>query len=63
MKTINKLFDYFEEFMLFIIMAAMIVMNFLNVVFRFLLPQSPFSYTEELTLLLFVWATMALHVV
>lgn len=42
MKTINKLFDYFEEFMLFIIMAAMIVMNFLNVVFRFLLPQSPF---------------------
>ena len=58
MKTINKLFDYFEEFMLFIIMAAMIVMNFLNVVFRYLLPQSPFSYTEELTLLLFVWATM-----
>ena len=58
MKTINKLFDYFEEFMLFIIMAAMIVMNFLNVLFRFLLPQSPFSYTEELTLLLFVWATM-----
>ena len=58
MKTINKLFDYFEEFMLFIIMAAMIVMNFLNVLFRYLLPQSPFSYTEELTLLLFVWATM-----
>lgn len=58
MKIINKFFDFFEEFMLVVIMMVMIVMNFLNVVFRYLLPQSPFSYTEEVTLMLFVWATM-----
>lgn len=58
MRKINKLFDFLEEFLLVVILAVMIVMNFLNVVFRYLLPQSPFSYTEELTLLLFVWATM-----
>ncbi|MDR1519613.1 MAG: TRAP transporter small permease [Planctomycetota bacterium] len=37
---------------------AMVVMNFLNVVCRYLLPQTPFSFTEELTLFLFVWLTM-----
>ena len=58
MKKINKSFDIFEELLLVIIMAVMIIMNFLNVIFRYLLPQSPFSYTEEITLLLFVWATM-----
>ena len=58
MKKINKFFDIFEELLLVIIMAVMIIMNFLNVIFRYLLPQSPFSYTEEITLLLFVWATM-----
>ena len=52
MRKINKLFDFLEEFLLVVILAVMIVMNFLNVVFRYLLPQSPFSYTEELTLLL-----------
>ena len=58
MRKINKFFDFLEEFLLVIIISVMIVMNFLNVVFRYLLPQSPFSYTEEVTLLLFVWATM-----
>ena len=58
MQKINKFFDFLEEFLLFAIIAVMIVMNFLNVLFRYLLPQSPFSYTEEVTLLLFVWVTM-----
>lgn len=58
MKRINKFFDFLEEFLLFAIIIVMIVMNFLNVLFRYLLPQSPFSYTEEVTLLLFVWVTM-----
>lgn len=58
MARINKFFDYFEELVLVGTMLVMIAMNFLNVVFRYLFPQSPFSYTEELTLVLFVWATM-----
>lgn len=58
MKKVNRFFDFAEELLLFLIMIIMIVMNFLNVLFRYLLPQSPFSYTEEVTLVLFVWATM-----
>jgi len=39
-------------------MITMVTLNFSNVVFRYLFPQTPFSYTEELTLLIFIWVTM-----
>ena len=57
-KVIGKLHDRLEEIALVLLITAMIIMNFANVVCRYLLPQTPFSYTEELTLVLFVWATM-----
>lgn len=53
-KTINWL----EEYVLVIGMSIMVVLNFANVVFRLILPQSPFSYSEELTIILFMWVTM-----
>ncbi len=53
-----RFLDRLEEFFLGICIIVMIVTNFLNVLCRFLLPQVPFSYTEELTILLFVWCTM-----
>lgn len=58
MKTILKLLDVVEEGIMLTGLAVMVVMNFVNVVCRFLLPQTPFSYTEELTILLFEWVTM-----
>ncbi len=39
-------------------LTIMVILNFVNVVCRFLLPQTPFSYTEELTILIFGWVTM-----
>ena len=39
-------------------MAVMVLFNFLNVVARRLLPQTPFSYTEELVVLIFIWVSM-----
>ena len=36
----------------------MVFMNFANVLCRYLLPTTPFSYTEELVVLLFVWVSM-----
>ena len=39
-------------------MAVMVLFNFLNVVARRLLPQTPFSYTEELVVLVFIWVSM-----
>lgn len=53
-KGLNKV----EEFLLILGMAIMVIVNFANVIFRFLLPQSPFSYSEELTIILFIWVTM-----
>jgi C4-dicarboxylate transporter DctQ subunit len=38
-------------------MAYMAIMNFLNVVFRYCFASS-FSFTEELTITVFVWVTM-----
>ena len=58
MKIISKVLDCVEDAILFIGIAIMIIMNFLNVVCRYLLPQTPFSYTEELTVTLFLWVTM-----
>ena len=39
-------------------MAVMVLFNFLNVIFRYLLPQTPFSYTEELVVLIFIWVSL-----
>ncbi len=39
-------------------MAAMVLLNFLNVLARRLLPQTPFSYTEELVVLVFIWVSL-----
>jgi len=58
LKNIFKAVDWFEEFFMVLCMLVMVVVNFLNVVSRYLMPQSPFSFTEELTVLLFVWTTM-----
>jgi len=58
MRYIFKLLDCIEEGIMIFGVAIMVVMNFVNVVCRFLLPQTPFSYTEELTILIFEWVTM-----
>ncbi|MPM76935.1 hypothetical protein SDC9_123934 [bioreactor metagenome] len=58
MRKYLKALDYFEEGILVIGFTIMIIMNFFNVVSRFLLPQTPFSYTEELTILIFIWITV-----
>lgn len=58
MKYIFLAFDKIEEAGMAIGMLIMVFMNFFNVVCRFLLPQTPFSYTEELTVLIFIWVTM-----
>lgn len=58
MKKIFRAIEWFEEIFMVLGMFVMVVVNFLNVVSRYLMPQSPFSFTEELTVLLFVWVTM-----
>lgn len=47
-----------EESIMVFGMGIMVLFNFLNVVCRYLLPQTPFSYTEELVVLVFVWVSM-----
>ena len=58
MKVLWKTLNILEESVLVAGMAIMILFNFLNVVFRYLLPQTPFSYTEELVVLVFIWISM-----
>lgn len=58
MRILRIVGDKFEEFIMMLGMIAMVTLNFTNVVFRYLFPQTPFSYTEELTLLIFIWVTM-----
>ena len=58
MKLFLKIFSWLEEAVMVVGMLVMVTLNFLNVVARYLLPQSPFSFTEELTVLIFVWVTM-----
>ncbi|MCD8138918.1 MAG: TRAP transporter small permease [Planctomycetaceae bacterium] len=57
MKTIDKLFTSIEETLVVVGLAFMTVMNFINVVSRYLFTNS-FSFTEELTVTVFVWITM-----
>lgn len=58
LKVFFMVLDYLEQGLLAVGIFIMIVMNFVNVVCRFLLPQVPFAYTEEFTTLLFVWCTV-----
>ncbi len=57
MKLLGKILDYFEESLIIIMMTYMAIMNFLNVVFRYCFASS-FSFTEELTVTVFVWVSM-----
>lgn len=57
MKLLGKILDYFEESLIILMMVYMAIMNFLNVVFRYCFSSS-FSFTEELTVTVFVWVTM-----
>lgn len=57
MKTKNNLFDNIEEILIIFCFAFMTVMNFVNVVSRKFFANS-FSFTEELTIMAFVWITM-----
>lgn len=56
-KALLKGLDYIEETIIVFLLAFMSVMNFANVVSRKLLSSS-FSFTEELTVMAFVWVTM-----
>ncbi len=58
MRILRLIGEKFEEFVMMLGMIAMVTLNFTNVVFRYFFPQTPFSYTEELTLLIFIWVTM-----
>lgn len=58
MKRMWSFFNIFEESVMVTGMAIMISFNFFNVVCRYLLPQTPFSYTEELVVLVFMWVSM-----
>ena len=57
MRIINKVFTSVEETLVVVGLAFMTVMNFVNVVSRYLFTNS-FSFTEELTVTAFVWITM-----
>ena len=58
MKKFFSAFNAFESAIMVIGMAIMVFLNFFNVVCRYLLPQSPFSYTTELVVIIFMWVTM-----
>ena len=57
LKYVFKIINNFEEYLIVIMMAYMTIMNFLNVAFRYVASTS-FSFTEELTVTVFVWVTM-----
>ncbi|MDR2180050.1 MAG: TRAP transporter small permease [Synergistaceae bacterium] len=56
-KMLGKAFDYLEETLIVIGLVFMTVMNFVNVVSRYCFTNS-FSFTEELTIMAFVWVSM-----
>lgn len=58
MKTLAKLWDKLEEGILVITLLFMVFLTFLNVVMRRFAPSIAFSFTEELTVILFVWISM-----
>lgn len=58
MKKVEAILDRIEFWVMSIGMGIMVLFNFLNVVSRKLMPEMPFSYTEELVVLIFLWVTM-----
>ena len=56
-KIIDKIVNNIEEILVYIMMAYMTIMNFLNVLARYVFSAS-FSFTEELTVTVFVWVTI-----
>lgn len=57
LKALLRGLDYVEETLIVVLLAFMSIMNFLNVLFRYCFSSS-FSFTEELTVMAFVWVTM-----
>lgn len=58
MKAILKVWNVLEEGVLVITLLFMVILTFLNVIMRKLAPSISFSFTEELTVILFVWISM-----
>lgn len=58
MKKFFSAFNVFESTIMVIGMAIMVFLNFFNIICRVFLPQSPFSYTDELVVVVFLWVTM-----
>ena len=52
-----RAFDFFEEGLIVLGLAFMTAMNFINVVSRYCFTNS-FSFTEEITVMTFVWVSM-----
>lgn len=57
MRLMTKAFDFLEEGLIVLGLAFMTVMNFVNVVSRYCFTNS-FSFTEEITVMAFVWVSM-----
>lgn len=57
LQKILKLFDFLEEGLIVLCLAFMTAMNFINVVSRYCFTNS-FSFTEEITVITFVWVSM-----
>lgn len=55
-KGILRAFDYVEEAFLVLLLALMSVLNFANIVSRYVL-HSSIAFTEELTVMAFVWVS------
>ena len=53
-----RMLSLLEEIIMVAGMGVMVLFNFLNIICRYLMPQTPFSYTEELIVLVFVWVSM-----
>lgn len=58
MKIVLKIWEMFEEGLLVITLLFMVFLTFMNVIMRKLFPSIAFSFTEELTVILFVWISM-----
>lgn len=57
MKRLKYIWDHFEESVAAVIILIMALVNFSNVIGRFVFKHS-FPWADELTLMLFLWATM-----
>lgn len=57
MRAMARAFDFLEEGLIVLGLAFMTVMNFVNVVSRYCFTNS-FSFTEEITVMAFVWVSM-----